>query len=288
VVWQVYVNEEYDELIRQMLYEQALAYLPETNRKTEMEDIAVLGEWMGEVLQEYGEEEDRCYENWLPVTRVVWEDTVYSEADETVPITHANSDVIFSIDVQINSQIKLSLCVSRYENRLTEAEIQKLREAYPISNEIHPMAGVVMMPFEVRNREVEGNFTCVGVTDDYTTYYEKSSDKFYEYPVKVILDSNGNQCHGVQGYLYSSMNMKPYDPQVHKGMKVLMPGCTNLESAEHRWRIDWNGMFYVTDSGHVLTVFDENIYSYFFERYAMSESTLCGLTLEDFFRKVKW
>ena len=258
VRYELIMDDDYEKAIRQMLYEQAIAYMPEPNRRTELEDIAVVGEWLSECIkveQENLKDEGTYDENILPVTRVIWEDTVYSSEDGEAVVTHANSDVVLGIDVQLNLKLKLSLIVSRYEDRLTEEEIQALRVTYPISNEIHPLASVVIMPFEVMNHTENGDFTCVEVSDDYTTYYQTSSSKYYEYPVNVISDSKGNRYEGLKGDLYSSMNMQPYDPQVYIGMNLLMPGGVDLENTENRWRIDWSGMFYVTDSGHVLTVF---------------------------------
>ena len=52
-------------------------------------------------------------------------------------------------------------------------------------------------------------------------------------------------------------------------------------------RAELGSAFYVTLGGHVLPGFDENEYSEPFKRHVISESSLCGLTVEDLLRKLK-
>ena len=60
-----------------------------------------------------------------------------------------------------------------------------------------------------------------------------------------------------------------------------------IEHKEDQLNYSERSAFYVTLGGHVLPGFDENEYSEPFKRHVISESSLCGLTVEDLLRKLK-
>ncbi len=295
---EVVMDYSYGEIIRSLLYKQALEYMPESNQKTEVEDIV---EVPNELIEAYnitmrtlrmqggGDPHlSISMESKMPVTKVVWEDTVYSEEDEMLVLTHANSDAVFKISLQYSGKLTISLSVGKYENRLKETEIQSLREIYPIYNIGEVGNHGTGHPLEA----LKENATLVvaKIIGESLMYKEGwgSGNGVYPYQIEIVTDSEGLFEKGEMIYLYCTKDDWDYKLEFDQGTQLAFIITENdLKRDPKRWEVSWKEMYYVTEDNHVLSMFNENEYYYYYERYKISESSVSGLTLDDLERKLR-
>lgn len=285
----------YQETIRRLLYKQALEYMPEANRRTEVEDIVEVPEKLKvaynvtmKSFRIQGNDSYLSMEGKIPATMVVWEDTVYSSEDENLALTHANSDAILKISLQYSGKMTISLSVGKYENRLTEAEIQLLRQTYPIYNPGKAEELGTGHPLDA----LRGNSTLVvaEIMNESLTYEESwgSGNGVYPYQIEVVTDSEGLFEKGEVIYLYCTKDDWYYEPKFDQGTRLAFIITEHdLERDPKRWEVSWEEMYYVTEDNHVLSMFNESAYHYYYERYKISESSISGLTLEDLEQKLR-
>lgn len=285
----------YQETIRRLLYKQALEYMPEVNGRTEVEGIVEVPEKLKVAynvtmknLRIQGDDPYLSMEGKIQATVVVWEDTVYSPEDENLVLTHANSDAILKISLQYSGKMTISLSVGKYDDRLTEAEIQVLRTKYPIYN-----------PGEAEELglgrlfgSLRGNSTLVvaEIVGESLTYEEKwgTGNGIYPYQMEVVTDSEGLFEKGEMIYLYCTKDDWYYKPKFESGVRLAFVISENdLKRDQKRWEVSWDEMYYVTEDNHVLSMFNENEYHYYYERYKISESSISGLILEDLAQKMR-
>lgn len=299
VRYELVTDYSYYEELRQQLYEQAQAYMPETNRKTEIEDIIDIGErnerFVAEKLEDARESDNEDYRKIkIPVTRVVWEDTVYTSEESDTIQKYADSDAVLGIDIRYDGEVTVSLAVSRFENRLSVAEVQQIRDQYPmhcIDDELEAVSDMLIsisqlypVDWDILNTET---VVYVEVTDDYATEFTKRYGERYMYPVRVLTDTEGKYTEGEDRVFVKYAVWENYGPEAYGGsVKLIFP-----DSGYHSNDIDLTyssrSLFYVTEEGYVISGIDESDYSGAFERCTVSESSLCGLTAEDLLRKLK-
>lgn len=279
VRYEVTVASDYEETIRQMLYDQAKAYMPENNCKT---DLGGLVDFEGRSL----------IGPWNKV--VVWEDTKYQE-DTSEVLTHADSDVVLRVsrpewdsdtdndtdpaEVAEERDVMVSLTVGCYKDRLSQKQIEKKREEYPICDGviINPLIDVMTMTME-QHRWQADTFVYGEVVSD--AFSSESS----QYEMAVIDDTEGVLQAGEMISTDYRPSMFDYELYPTDGMKlVAMVDCWGEKK---EWCFSMDMLYYVTEDGYVISTFDED------EKvgslgYRVSESALSGLTLEDFLRKFK-
>lgn len=265
------MGTEYEEVIRQLLFDQATIYMPEINRKTDLEGLLD-----PEMFPLYGP--------WNKV--MVWEDTVYTDDFSKVQ-THANSDVVLRIgrpDVTVGhnaeewfqEDIVISLTVSRYEDRLPQEEIELLREDYPFFR-IETNADFVAITMEFCMWQAE-TFVYGSAIGEEISYDDKGRYKYNKYTLVAIDDTEN--IVSVDEVISSKYNRKTMTYELaYDGLKMIVP---TFKDYEDEWGFTLFGLFYVTEDGHVIAGYDEHKMS-----GRVSESALSGLTLEDFMRKVK-
>lgn len=162
------------------------------------------------------------------------------------------------------------------EQRLSESEISKLREKYPVCGDIRtlPPNGDLLVPTWEKVKAREDTFIYCTIGGDMTTYDQYISTgnpeldkkrqengigdvyKFYEYPITVIEDAAGLFQPGDKLTIASNMDFVDYKPHLSKGMKAIVPVIRDMD-VESRMQFGVNGFFYVTEDGYVLSAFDE-------------------------------
>lgn len=186
--------------------------------------------------------------------------------------------------------------------KLSESEIENLRAEYPIFSsspdflDVKPMSldEVISLADTFVYGEVIGN----------SSEYEKEIDIqfpaikekheklgidnkviFYEVPIKIIYDSEGIMNEGKKITIVQNIIFKKHSPNLQKGMKFVIPLSPEIKAEGVPKRFDYtrDGMFYVTESGYTLSVFDETS-NQFKNRNNLTTS---GIKVEDLMELLK-
>ena len=281
VRYEMTLESGYEETIRQKLYDQAKAYMPENSRKTNLED-----------LLDY---ESILLAMWSKI--VVWEDTVYQEADQSQVLTHANSDVVLNIsrpeydlgsdndkeleETARENDVVVILTVSRYEERLSQAQIENLREQYPICGiDVNPTVDVIWPTLEQWKWNAATVVYGEAVSNSLTS--EAS-----QYEMVVIDDTEGLLTAGEK--ISTDIRQQYFDYELYPtdGMQLVAMADIATYKEEEPWVFNLGQTYYVTEDGYMISTFDENEYYGGRRGYVVVESALSGLKLEDFMRKLK-
>ena len=282
VRYELTFESDAEDYVRQLLYDQSLEYMPEESRKTDLEDL--LG------FEELLDFEYDILGPWNKV--VVWEDTVYeSTAEDSKVLMHANSDVVLRVsrpeyesgsDKTLEEQIAekdiiVSLTIGRYEDRLSQAQIEALREDYPIINvDIWPSMAAITMEFCMWQAETFAYGIFMG---EEVVFDDKGSYEHNAHKVEVIGDTEKKLSKKEEIVSTYDRRMMIFDKMPGEGkLEIVVPAYRY----EGEWVFSTFGLFYVTEDGYVIANYDEDNW---FGRVA--ESALSGLKLEDFLRKVK-
>lgn len=161
------------------------------------------------------------------------------------------------------------------ERRLSEDEIEALREQYPICGMGDSVLGFrIPTSIETKiDRGVVYTFVYAEILDDYQTYYinistgdevfdEKAASKgfgvyeYYEYPIRVIEDVTGQYQEGDLLTIAGNMMLKDEKPDLQPGMKMIIPLKEN-DSKDTRNYFTEIGMYYVTEDGYAISAYDE-------------------------------
>lgn len=277
VRYELTLASEYEETIRQLLYDQAVAYMPENSRKTNLEDLLDF--------------ESLLLAMWNKV--VVWEDTEYQE-DTSEVLAYANSDVVLRVsrpewyeneEKEIEQLIEerdvlVTLIVSRYEERLTQEQISEQREQYPICGvEFNPT--ICVSPFGLEQWLWQAETFVYG-----EVVGNEFSSESSQYEMSVIEDTEGMLPVDNMISTDYRQGMVDYELYPTDGMELVAMAAIATYKEEDEWYFDMHMPYYVTEDGYVLSTFDEN------EKlgglgYRVAESALSGLKLEDLLRKLK-
>lgn len=182
------------------------------------------------------------------------------------------------------------------EDRLTETQIEALREQYPICGRIVPaLASISKSSLEDVKGRVE-SFVYGEVVGDISTYYVNASTgtieldekrqkhgindvfEFYEYTISVISDTEGKYESGELITIAANSDMKNYNPKLTDGMKVVVP-VTEDDKVDNRNYYNVVGTFYVTDDGYAISAFDEEP--------AKLRRSLSGIKVEELMKELK-
>lgn len=296
------------EVLQKLLYNQASSYMPETNRKTSNEDIINTGESSGRLVKDKMKDgkqsDDEAFLNIkVPITRVVWDDTVYISKEEDEISQYAHSELILGIDISYGGEVTVSLVVSRYKDRMNVADVQEIQEQYPIhtyeeeleSVSDNPLIHLVLLyPVDwvaLNNKTVV--YVQIDEDMDVTTrknVLTKEQEEHYLYPAIILADTEGILEVGETRYFDRKYKWNEEKPWYYSDGKIQMIFPVEdyyINHEEDRLNYSERSAFYVTMDGYVVPGFDENEYSEPFERCVISETSLLGLTVEDLLRKFK-
>lgn len=187
---------------------------------------------------------------------------------------------------------------SRKEDCLDETQIAELREKYPICGlEVPPTLEMIQLPLS-QVKDIVETFVYGEVEGNYVTYSKKLSTgntmldeqrkengisdeySFYEYTVSVIDDTEGIMENGEKITISSNLIFIDYNPKLSDGMKVVVP-IVRDEDVIGRTHYIMDGMYYVTEEGYVISVFDEN------STYSKSKDVLNGVKVDVLLKKLK-
>lgn len=267
------VAEKY---ILQLLHDQALVYMPKESRKTDLEELVDF---------------ERIYLLGGYNEVIVWEDAVYESAKEDSKVlTHAKSDVLLRIgrpnakdreDMEPTEEKNLvvSLTISRYEDRLSQAQIEALREDYPICEvEMNPLVDLIPITMEICMWQAESFAYGINMGQE-VVFDEKGRYEHNAHRLEV-LDDTEKKLSGNKNIIGTyNRGMMEYEMPGEGEVKLVVPVTKNYYD---EWSFSIFGIYYVTEDGYVIASYDEDDW---YGRVA--ESALSGLKLEDFLRKVK-
>ncbi len=170
-----------------------------------------------------------------------------------------------------------TVCYSvSHPQSLSESEIAKLRQKYPVCGDISKIqnAGSYRTPTWDQIQEVNDTFIYCTIERDMTTYdaYISTGNseldkkrqengigdvyKFYEYPITVIEDAAGIFQPGDKLTIAANMAFVDFNPHLSKGMKVIAPVILDMDK-DTRTQFGVQGFYYVTEDGYALSAFDE-------------------------------
>ncbi len=182
------------------------------------------------------------------------------------------------------------------EDRLTPEQKEALREEYPICGiKMPPLISMRKSDIETVRTHVE-TFVYGEVTSDIIKYNttvslenEDLADKraengiddtvdFYEYEFTVLDDSDGIYAKGDKITISANIEFIEYNPQLYKGMKIIVP-LTKVKKEAGRRYFSGNGSFYVTPDGYTIPVMESKAKS--------NDEMYSGLKVEDLLAKLK-
>lgn len=178
-------------------------------------------------------------------------------------------------------------------NQLSESEIAKLRETYPIHRtpdfitkvtptlqecissadsfiygEVVGDVNYFTKTILMKDEELEEKRKNNGIKDSY---------QFYEYTLSVIKDTEGKYTNGEQITIAANIMFQENNPQLSEGMRVIVPVIKDdTVKSRHSYGVD--AMFYVTEEGYAISAFNEN---------ETAKRKLSGLKVEDLLPMLK-
>lgn len=189
------------------------------------------------------------------------------------------------------------LSMGLLENRLTTAQIDSLREQYPVCGLDAP-AGLSLRKMNVDEvKDIVETFVYGEVTGDLSKYNVKTflsnealSEKrkengidevfeFYEYTIEVISDTEGKYASGDLITIAANIDFINYNPVLSEGMGIVVPVAQDKEKSSRNYYIV-DGMYYVTPEGYALAAFDE-------ENVAISRGVSSGVKVETLLKNLK-
>ena len=159
------------------------------------------------------------------------------------------------------------------DQRLTEAQIEALRDEYPICGTSAPATISILPPSLEEIRKRADTFVYGTVTGEPTDYLVSASTgdteldekraandldnvyTFYEYPVTVISDTGGLYEKGQEITIAASKELADYNPRLSPGMKIVVPVAAEENTSRAQFTV--HGMYYVTKDGYVLSAYQE-------------------------------
>lgn len=170
--------------------------------------------------------------------------------------------------------VVLALSFLKAADRLTNAEIAKLREQYPVCGKDIPLGADVKRATLDECKERSDSFVYGEVIGN-AKYYQVSVDleddelqgkmkangmdnthEFYEYTISVIDDTQGRYTPDSQITISANILLKDFNPLLRDGMRVIVPVIPD-ENVELRNYYTVYGMFYVTNDGYALSAYEE-------------------------------
>ncbi len=175
-------------------------------------------------------------------------------------------------------------CVQTEEEvRLTEVQIEALREKYPVYTQAPPTVDTYPIPFERLCERID-TFAYVEITGE-IQYYSKnismgdaawdakngSASDFYEYPAVVIDDTEDILKPGTEITVAANMMFYGYQPELSPGMKIVF-AATGEWHKPKQYGFSKIGTYYIAEDGFALSAFDEKLYQ--------MKKPLSGVTLK--------
>lgn len=143
------------------------------------------------------------------------------------------------------------------EERLTPEQIAALRDEYPLITTLAPPLVDLRRTNIEEIKEHVDSFVYGEVTGDIMKFTSPMYGfKRYEYPFTVIDDSQGKYATGEQITVAASMEFKDYNPQLYKGMKIVLR-VSRDDEVPSRSYFGSEGSFYVTPDGYTLPVVED-------------------------------
>ena len=159
--------------------------------------------------------------------------------------------------------------------RLTEEEIEVLRERYPLCG--YPeLVEVMYVPIEeiIERADTFVYGEIIGEAEpDHSAIWER-----FQYTLTVIEDSERLFEKGEQVTLISDVMLRSIIPEFKDGMRAVVAYTPETGNKNSALFMLWS-VFYVTEDGYVLSSFDENKMG--------SELILSGMRVEDALAAVK-
>lgn len=170
-------------------------------------------------------------------------------------------------------------------NILSAPEVLQLREEYPFQ-QYYPDSinnTISYLPPSYTNEiERPEGFVHVEITSDVEEYHERLGDNNYSsritsYKAKIIDDANGNFKNNEEIELVTAEDYDYLVPVLNLGNQYILPVSSFItDEYPNRYMFNQELSFYVTDSNHVLslydvedfTIFDGNTVSQVFKKFA--------------------
>lgn len=140
---------------------------------------------------------------------------------------------------------------------LTEEQVAALREEYPVPKYRVPPTASVVRPYTLKEvKELYDTFIYGQIMGD-----PHGKPIRNDYSVRVEKDMNGKYQKGdVLSFRYTAV-VSECQPRREEGMWFLMPV---LEEEPGEYMTSRDAMFYITDDGYVLPIYDEERYGRYF------------------------
>lgn len=183
------------------------------------------------------------------------------------------------------------------EKRLTTAQIELLRERYPVCGLKVPATISVNKMNVDQVKNIVDTFVygeVLGCESEYsvaTSFSDEAlNDKraengidevfeFYEYPIEVISDTEGKYASGDVITIAANTAFIDYNPVLSVGMRIVVPVVQD-EKIPSRNYYTVDGMYYVTPEGYALAAFDE-------ENVSVSRGVSSGVKVETLLKNLK-
>lgn len=165
--------------------------------------------------------------------------------------------------------------VNRGTDKLSDAEIADLRDEYPINYQDSGLATTIDISLKeaisYADTFVYGRI--LGAIDEYTENIgsgisaidDMHADvggmdefSFFGYTIEVIEDSEGLFSEGDLLYIEANTLFADTIPDLDRGMQMIIPVTDwQTETKTNRYNFARTGMYYVTEDGYTLSVFQE-------------------------------
>ena len=183
------------------------------------------------------------------------------------------------------------------EQRLSEKQIAKLREQYPICGIDIPTTISMRKSSLAETKEVVESFVYGKVVGEMSTYSVAASVgngsldnkreenglsdtfDFYEYTIAVIEDTAGKYAEGELITIAANTAFIDFNPKLIDGMQVVVPAVEDSEVDGRNYYTVF-GMYYVTEEGYVIAAYDE-------EQLNDSEDVFSGIKVNSLLEKLK-
>ena len=164
------------------------------------------------------------------------------------------------------------------EQRLTQEEIEALRDDYPICYTQAP-PHIDLVPADIAEiRERTETFVYGEITGSWETFTHNGYARC-GYPMKVIGDTENLMMQGRQITLYINLEFQDYYPSLCEGMRVVVPVVRDLNDPTS-CSFSLSGMYYVTPDDYVLSCYDESLND-------ASGLSYSGISVEALLRELK-
>lgn len=171
----------------------------------------------------------------------------------------------------------VSVNLAQQNDRLSEAQIEALREKYPVCGKSPPLVELAF-PTLMEVKEYSETFVYGTVEGKPHVVSSFLYGGFSHCAFSVISDTAGVLQTGDTLDLVANISLTDYNPPFADGMKLVIP-VSPMKGEEGQYSYNVCGTYYVTDDGYAVSAFDEN--------KAQMKKSMSGVRVEKLLEELK-